>query len=69
MKSRQAEFYRRRVAQGLCAQCGKAPLITKNHCQECRKKHNARANARYPGGKWVAGGRGRPPLKVKNDEK
>lgn len=66
MRSRQCKMYQERVAEGLCAQCGQAPLVTKVHCQGCREKHNQRMadgyRKRSGGGKWQAGGRGRPPL-------
>lgn len=30
----------RRVAQGLCRECGERPLVTANHCEVCRELHN-----------------------------
>lgn len=30
----------RMLALGLCPVCGKNPLVTKNHCEECRRRHN-----------------------------
>lgn len=69
MKSRQAQMYDRRIAAGLCAQCGTEPLVTKTHCQGCREEHNKRMRegfrARNGTGSWVEGKRGRPPLEAK----
>lgn len=67
MTTRQCKIYQVRVAQGICAQCGKEPIVTAIHCQGCREKHNQRVadgyRKRNGGGVWVAGKRGRPPLK------
>lgn len=39
----------RRLAQGLCARCGKRPLVTTYRCQVCREKINREIFAR----KWI----------------
>lgn len=70
MTTRQSKMYQARIAEGLCAQCGKGVLVTAIHCQPCREIHNKRMRegyrARNKSGSWKAGGRGRPPLGVKN---
>jgi len=41
----QQRYQQRRIAEGLCGQCGKNPLATTVRCRECADAHNAR-NAR-----------------------
>jgi hypothetical protein len=37
--SRQRRYQLRRLARGLCQQCGKRPLVTLAYCQECCAKN------------------------------
>jgi hypothetical protein len=36
--SRQQEYQKRKIAQGLCSTCGKRPLYTKYKCEPCSKR-------------------------------
>ena len=45
--SRQRAWQIRKVAQGLCALCGKGPLYTQHRCVACAKRDNAASLRRY----------------------
>lgn len=46
-KSRQALWQASRRARNLCAQCGKLPLATANHCRPCADAQNRKSLAYY----------------------
>lgn len=35
------------MASGVCIRCGGIPLVTKQHCEPCRERHNAATLRRY----------------------
>jgi hypothetical protein len=44
--SRQRQWQEKRLAQGLCIQCGAEPLLTKNHGRKCAKRIREAARRR-----------------------
>ena len=36
--SRQRDYQKRKIAQGLCCTCGKKPLFTKTQCKPCSRR-------------------------------
>jgi hypothetical protein len=36
--SRQREYQKRKITQGLCATCGKRPLFTSSKCKQCARR-------------------------------
>lgn len=64
--SRQLRWQRKRIAEGLCPQCGRNSLSHGYRaCFPCLEKRSSQRTKR-----WVRGGPGRPPWyeKVKSDE-
>jgi hypothetical protein len=47
IKSRQAKWRAEKKSQGLCIQCGKKPLMTKNHCPDCVEINRVSSRNRY----------------------
>lgn len=45
--SRQYRWHLRKLAKGLCGNCGRGPLYNKNHCKACATKYAERALKRY----------------------
>lgn len=41
-KCAQVRYRQRRIAEGLCGQCGQRPLATTVRCRECADAHNER---------------------------
>lgn len=37
--SRARAWQLRKLAEGLCEKCGRAPRVNATHCEPCRKKH------------------------------
>lgn len=65
--SRQRAYQLRRIADGLCAQCGKRPLFSSYACKKCQvamRKAKRNAKGCKP---WKAGGRGRPPIEEEEE--
>lgn len=46
-KSRQARWRAEKKSQGLCIQCGKKPLVTKNHCSDCVEINRVSTRNKY----------------------
>jgi hypothetical protein len=56
--SRQADWQRKKIAAGLCGNCGKQPLGAHGRrCEACQDKHRLRSGSKP----WRLGGPGRPP--------
>lgn len=61
--SRQRKYQLKALSEGRCQQCGRAPLLTKSHCEECAEKRRQLARKRTGAAPWRPGGKGRPPFR------
>lgn len=52
--NRQTRWQKKKQAQGLCARCGKQPLVNRWYCLVCREKMRAYLKERYQRQKGAA---------------
>ena len=67
--SRQRAWQEARRAEGKCTLCGKEPLLkgSTTFCGRCLERRRARQRKKLGIKAWVAGGPGRPPIRVKRE--
>jgi len=61
--TRQLEYQKKKVKEGLCRSCGVNPLLGATFCADCLDKATARQRESKGFNPWKPGSRGRPPLK------
>lgn len=63
--TRQAEWQKRKLAEGLCSRCGKRPLGMKSgFCDPCGLRVRILDRTRRGNKPWRKGFPGRPPFKI-----
>ena len=59
--SRQADWQKRKLSEGLCTICGKDAAVG-TYCKRCGRIKKEKGREKSKCKPWTSGGRGRPPI-------